>query len=346
MGRDTYRKRSAAAFLSAFIIAAGIIFSDNVNAAEINEEIEATSEIIDIGGLPAVQLGEDIQRRGNPYNDYESLKTPAQVTHQGGYYFIVDTYHNQVLYASDLWKPLNEWRVMTRDLNMPHAIASDGEVYLVVDTDNNRILCYKYINGAFRNTQRFEDIGIRPHYIQYDRVTESFFAWSSLTGEMYIIKREPLSGVMYIEEIRRIKELEGFYVRSFSIEGNEIIFPSGNNCYMIIADKETLAVKKRYPVMPDISGMAFAKKIEGYYYLTVSTDERLSHEAAKIIRTTDLSLLSSGQYEDISLLFKEIGVPYYIDAMNGAYYVTSHESKRSIYKFDIVGNAVNVCTVK
>ncbi len=328
----------------AILIAAVVTFAIGADAAEIDE---ATSETIDMGGVPAVQMGENTLHRANTCNDYESLKTPAQVTRQGDYYFIVDTYHNQVIYAQDLWKPLSEWRVMTRDLNMPHAIASDGEIYLVADTDNNRVLCFEYINGGFQNTQRFDNIGTRPHYIQYDRMTESFFVWSSLTGEMYIIKKEPLSGVMYIEEIRRINELDGFYVRSFSIEGDEIIFPSGNNCYMIIADKETLAVKERYPVMPEISGMAIAKKIGGYYYLTVSTDANLNHQAAKIIRTNDLSLLSSGQYEDISSLFKDIGVPYYIDAVNGSYYVTSHESKKSVYKFDVADDMViNVATVK
>lgn len=339
------RKTAAALLLCSLTAAFSLLcgFPCTVHAAEEN----TTSEIFDMNGLPAVQLGEDTLHRSNPYNDYKSLKTPAQLTQQGNYYFIVDTYNNQVLYASDLWKPLNEWRVMDRRLNMPHAVASDGEVYLVADTDNNRVLCYEYKNGAFQNTQRFDNIGTRPHYIQYDRGTESFFVWSSVTGDMYIIRREPLSGCMYIEEIRHIKELDGFYVRSFCIEGDEVIFPSGNNCYMIIADKQTLAVKKRYPVTSEISGMAFVRKIGDYYYMTVSTDEKLSHDSAKMIRTTDLASLSVGLYENVTDFFKDMKVPYYIDMINGSYYVTSHESRRSIYKFDVADDMIkNVCTVK
>lgn len=314
-----------------------------VNAAEEN----TTSEIFDMNGLPAVQFGEDTLHRSNPYNDYKSLKTPAQLTQQGDYYFIVDTYNNQVLYASDMWKPFNEWRVMDRRLNMPHAVASDGEVYLVADTDNNRVLCYEYKNGAFQNTQRFDNIGTRPHYIQYDRASASFFVWSSVTGDMYIIKREPLSGCMYIEEIRHIRELDGFYVRSFFIDGDEVIFPSGNNCYMIKADKETLEVKERYPVTPEISGMAFVRKIGDYYYMTVSTDEKLSHNGAKFIRTADLNSLSLGLYENITNYFKDMKVPYYIDAINGSFYVTSHEGKRNIYKFDVFENTIkNISSIK
>lgn len=310
------------------------------------EEAVATSVIMPMNNLPATLLTIDETQKGNPYNDYKNLKIPAQLTQQGNYYFIVDTYNNQVIYSTDMWKPINEWKVMDRNLNYPHAIASDGQLYLVTDTDNHRVLCYEYVNGRFQNTQKFDNVGVRPHYIQYDASTASFFVWSSLTGDMYIIKKIPENNLLYISEIRHIKELSGIYVRSFSIAGNEILFPSGNNCYMIVADKKTFKVKGRYPVIPEISGMAFAKKIGSYYYITVSTDENLSHDAAKMIRTTELSSLASGSYEDITPLFKEMKVPYYIDGIGGSYYVTNHESQKNVYKFDIINDQIsNQCSV-
>ena len=295
-----------------------------------------TSVILPMNDKPARQLGINATYKANPLNDYKDPKTPAQITQQGDYYFIVDTYHDQILYASDLWKPIHEWRVMDRNLNKPHAIASDGQMYLVADTDNNRVLCYEYVNGRFQNTQRFDQMGTRPHYIQYDAASEAFFLWSSVTGDMYVIKKLPEYNYMYIKEIRHIYELDGFYVRSFSIEGDEILFPSGNNCYMIVADKGTLQVKARYPVTPEISGMASARKIGSYYYMTVSTDEKLRHEAACMIRTPDLHSLSAGLYENVTPLFQEMKVPYYIERINGAYYVTSHEGRRSVYRFEVV----------
>ena len=164
-----------------------IFLSGNVRAAELEttglEAIESesaecdsleeilqentTSIIIPMDDTPALQLDVSDIYQANPYNDFKNLKLPAQITQQGNYYFIVDTYNNQVLYASDLWKPTGEWRVMDRNLNKPHAIASDGSVYLVADTDNNRVLCYEYVNGRFQNTQAFDEMGTRPHYIQY-----------------------------------------------------------------------------------------------------------------------------------------------------------------------------------
>ena len=305
-----------------------------------------TSVVISVNDISAVQLSVSDISMNNSYNDFKNLKLPSQITQQGNYYFIVDTYNDQVLYASDLWKPINEWRVMDRKFNRPHAIASDGSMYLVVDTDNNRVLCYEYVNGRFQNTQQFDDMGIRPHYIQYDAISESFFVWSSETGDMYIIRKRPGNNQLYVKEIRHIYELDGFYVRSFSIEGDEVLFPSGNNGYMIVAEKETLRVKDRYPVPIDISGMAFTKRIGNYYYMTVSTDDKLSHENAKVIRTTDLRSLSEGLYEDVTGYFQEMRIPYYIDRINGSYYMTCHEGKKNVYKFSVVEDRiVDVVTV-
>lgn len=312
-----------------------VVISEDVQALQEND----TSVIIPMD-IYAKHLSVDDIRMENPYNDLKNLKLPAQITRQGDYYFIVDTYNDQVLYASDLWKPIGAWRVMDRKLNKPHAIASDGSMYLVVDTDNNRVVCYEYINGRFQRTQQFEDVGKRPHYIQYDALSESFFVWSSVTGDMYIIKKEPVQNTMYIQEIRHIYELDGFYVRSFSIEGDEVLFPSGNNGYMIVADKDTLRVKARYQVPMEISGMAFAKKIGSYYYMTVSTDDKLNHENARMIRTSDLETLSLGIYENVTGYFKDMKVPYYIDRMNGSYYVTSHESKKCVYMFNIADDVI------
>lgn len=299
-----------------------------------------TSVIWQMNNQPAIPLGVNQTYADNSNNNYPHLKVPTQMTRQGDYYFIVDTYNHQVIYTKDMYKPINEWKVMDRIFNLPHAIASDGVVYLVADTDNNRVLCYEHINGRFQNTQKFDDMGIRPHYIQYDAATESFFVWSSLTGDMYIIKRNPETNVLYIKEVRHIYELANHYVRSFNIEGDEVIFPSGSNGYIIVADKDTLRVKKRYTVTPEISGMAFAKKIGNFYYLTVSTDEKYSHDSARMIRTADLNTLSVGQYENITPLFTGMKVPYYIDQINGSYYVTNHNSGNFVYKFDVVDDAI------
>ncbi len=307
-----------------------------------NEPKEASSETVSFDPVkPASQLPVSEIYFENPKNPYEHLKVPAQITRQGEYYFITDCYHDQVIYTRSLGVPVGEWKVMTADVSHPHAIAGDGQVYLVVDTENNRVQIFEWKKGRFQNTQRLEGIGERPHYIVYDAATESFFIWSSLTGEMYIAKREPETGLVYLSEIRKIKELEGFYVRSFTIAGDRILFPSGNNCYIIVADKDTLEVQARYGVTQEISGMACIVPIGGYFYMTVSSDLAFDQGAATMIRCSNPALLAWGLYEDVYAAFPEKGIPYYIDFMDGAYYMTSAGSGSTVWRFQVVNDRIS-----
>lgn len=299
-----------------------------------------TSIVYDMEMLPAIELAESMVAFENPTNSYSTLKTPAQIIRKGEYYFIVDCYHNQILYSRTLETPVKDWKVMTNDVSLPHSIDSDGEVYLVADTENHRVLVFEWKRGRFQNTQCLENIGERPHYIEYDEQTQSFFVWSSMTGEMYIMKREPHTGTVCIQEIRQIKELTDFYVRSFTLAGEEILFPSGNNGYMLIADKTTFEVKGRFPVTEEVAGMAYVQPIGSYFYMTVSSDVGYNQEAATMIRTKDLNTLANGEYEQIYDKFPTKGIPYYIDYINGLYYMTNHGSEKSIWRFGVENDEI------
>ncbi len=276
----------------------------------------------------------------NPVNPYDRLKVPAQIVRIGDWYFITDCYHNQVLYTAGMGTAVKDWKVMATDVEQPHGIAGDGQVYLVLDTENDRVLVFEWKKGRFQNTQRLDGMGRRPHYIVYDEPTESFFIWSSLTGEMYIVKKEPESGVMYLAEIRKIKELDGFYVRSFTIMGDQILFPSGNNCYITLADKHTLEVQARFPVTGEVSGMACIIPAGGYFYMTVSSDLNYNQNAATMIRSSNLLLMAQGIYENVYSAFPEKGIPYYINHMNGAYYMTSAGTRHTVWRFQVTDEGI------
>lgn len=87
---------------------------------------------------------------------------------------------------------------------------------------------------------------MKPHYVQYDAQNKQFLAWSSITGEMFYLKKDSGSQELYIEKTLQIPELYGVYVRSFTIMGDELLFVSGHNNQKIIrADLETLTVKRQ-----------------------------------------------------------------------------------------------------
>lgn len=298
-----------------------------------------TSAVIDM----AMQSGVSVKDASYPNgeNTYEQLKVPTQIIKTGGFYFIVDCYHNQVLYNHQMTTDVKDWKVLTRDVELPHSIASDGNVFLVTDTERNRILVFQWEFSRFRHVQTFTEIGKRPHYIAYDWETQSFFVWSSMTGEMYIFKTD-LTGTVCFSQVRQLFELENYYVRSFAIMGDKILFPSGTNSYMILADKNTLEVEERYPVTPEIAGMAYAIKIGSYYYMTIACDLKADQKKATMIRTTDLTNLSEGIYETVYAQMSSAhnGIPYYIDYFDGAFYMTQHNTSKSVVKFQIQNDAI------
>ena len=278
-------------------------------------------------------------------NPHTSLSVPSCITKIGTDYFIVDTYHDQIICSDSLTRPLVEWQVVTDQISRGHTIAGDGAVYLADDTENDRILVFEKRDGAFLLTQEFNDIGTRPHYVVYDEETERFYAYSSMTGELYVFLRLADSSQVVLEEIRSIEKLNGIYVRSFTIMGDEIYFVSGNST-IIRARLSDLSILEEYPVPAEIAGMIQLEKIQDYYYITVSTDASGSQDYATILRTSDLHSLAAGEYEDIYSCFVGGGTPYYMGNFDGHYYLTEHRIPGcSIWQFDVIENEISNVTL-
>ncbi len=274
---------------------------------------------------------------GNPFTD---LSVPTYLTKVDDTYFLVDCYHNQVIYHDNLSDPLTQWHVMTSDIDRGHTLASDGTVYLIDDTERHRILIFEKKDGLFVHTQTFDGIGNRPHYIVYDAPTDTFYAWSSMSGEMYLFRHNPDDTRMYLTEIRRIESLDNVYVRSFTIIGDEICFVSGNSA-IIRADLESFEILETYPVPDTMAGMIQLTRIQDYYYITVSTDITGNQDYATIIRTQDLSSLMDGGYEDIYSHFIGGGTPYYITELDNTYYLTEHRLPgHSVWRFQVEDNEI------
>lgn len=286
-----------------------------------------------------------------PDNPHPALSVPTYITRVENTYFIVDCYNNQVIYHDNLNDPLYEWQVMTNDISMGHTLASDGTVYLIDDTENNRILVMEKVlndNGqtVFAPTQEFLNIGNRPHYIIYDEYTDTFYAWSSQSGEMYLFRHAPDDPRMYLTEIRSIPSLNGVYVRSFTIIDDRIYFVSGNSS-IIEADLYSFKIKKEYPVPAQIAGMIQLTRIEDYFYITISTDITGNQDYATMIRVRNLDDLASGSYEDVYSNFIGGGTPYYITRIDNVWYLTEHRLPgHSIWSFQVTDNTItNVISI-
>ncbi|MCR5025099.1 MAG: hypothetical protein K6A90_12315 [Lachnospiraceae bacterium] len=288
------------------------------------------------------EAAEKIDERKNPYTD---LNTPTQITKIDGTYFIVDCYHNEIIYNDNLLDPLDQWDVMTDEINKGHTLAGDGTVYLADDTENDRIMVFEKSGDKYVFSQKFDNITSRPHYIIYDDNRKSFFVWCSTSGEMYVFRHKENDSRMYLTDVRSIPELNGVYVRSFTIIGNEVYFVSGNN-NIIKADLDTFKILERYSVPSSMAGMIQLTKIDDHFYLTVSTDDKWNQDYATIIRCRSLESLKDNKYEDIYDNFIGGGTPYFITEIEGDYYLTEHRIPgHSIWRFHPEGDKIEAETV-
>ena len=232
-------------------------------------------------------------------NGYDFLSVPTYITKYGDDYFIVDCYHNTIIYSDDITLPLKEWNILDKNLSMPHTISSDGEIYVVDDTESASVKIYAKRDGKFSKTGVFTDIGVRPHFCTYNEKNKTFYILSSMTGEMYLFRRMEGSHKLYLTEVKRLDRLNGIYVRSFTIENDEIIFVSGitpeESGYepaVVVCDLDSFEIKEEYPVSSAIAGMVQITPIDGKYYITVSTDAYGNAEASRMIAADSLSELS------------------------------------------------------
>lgn len=273
-------------------------------------------------------------------NGYNYLLMPTQVTKINNTYYIVDCNHNQIIFSDNLNTELRYWNVMTRDTKSPHALTSDGEIYMVADTDNHRILTFEKVYDRFYLRQTFEDVGIRPHYVDYDYDTGLFYAWSSLTGEMYLYQRTAGTKNLTLSGVRAIPELYGCYVRSFTILEDVILFPAVERSSILMADKYTFEILNEYPVPDSMAGMVQVSLVDGRFLITVSTDRQYDFCGATVVRAGTLEDFASGNYESLYHLFGNNGTPYYVSHFDGFYYMIHEDAAPNMYRFHASDGAV------
>ncbi len=279
----------------------------------------------------------------NPLNPDSTLSVPTDVKKTGEIWFIVDCYHDRIIYHENLEDPLTSWRVMTDEISRGHTVASDGIVYLADDTEQNRVLIFEQEDGAFVMTQVFEEIGDRPHEILYREEDKTFYCWSSESGEMFLFRRDDADDRVYLEEIRRIPLLAGTYVRSFTVTDrageDEIWFVSGTPTSagyaenyapsVVVCDLDTFSVKETWPVADEMAGMVQITPIDGWLYVTISTDSTGDQGAADLIRARTPQDLAEGSVEHLYReYFEGGGTPYIIRRIEDCWYLAEHRANR------------------
>ena len=290
-------------------------------------------------------------------SEYSESAVSTQQVNLNGISFIVDTYHDRILYkdSENLGYNLFSWKVMADDFNKPHSISSDGSIYLVTDTDNNRVATYTRLpSGEFIELQSFENVGIRPHYCVYDAPTASFYVWSSYTGEMYIYKRTSGTYMVTLSAVKSIPALYGLYTRSFTIDGDNILLCSQGAGGIVVVNKRTFGFVGAYPVPDMLGGVVQVVHVGSHYYLTTSSDRFGNMNMAATYRSSSLAgFMSLATCEDVTTALggaSGLQIPYYITECGGLYYVrligqaSGYRDKGCVFTEDALGNILILST--
>lgn len=293
----------------------------------------------------------DLCAYDEPNGSPECFNVPTQVYSVNGEYYIADAYNQQILHTNNYYNAPEGWHPVGTKLFRPHAIASDGTIFMVVDTDNNRVVTYAKNEVGYQVVECFENVGVRPHYVEYDASTKQFYVWSSMTGTMYIYKRVNNGLNVKLRKTAYIKALDGCYTRSFTIDGNKIYLPSMGKNAIYVVNKKNFKVLAVHPVSGELGGMVQVRHEQNYYYLVTSSDASGDQTKATIVRSSKLSGFVDGQYEDIRCKFPELdGVPYYITHLEDGHYYTPvivGQTSPYICRFDIVNDEItNVVNLK
>ena len=264
---------------------------------------------------------------------HDRLYSPTYLTKLDGTYFLVDCWHNRVLYNDVLDADIEAWDVLDDDLAGPHSIDSNGRVLMVEDTGRHKVHVY-LADHDYPLVQTFEDVGERPHRVVYDEDTDAFFVIGSRSQTMS--KFQDDGERVHHVYTRELPFLGQGYTRSFSIIDGKMVFVSGpgkvfvvryhDDSYEVV---ESHPVHRRYhdvDVHPDYHAFNDIVRIEDHYYVTITPENKGQPSARDsvdnlLLRCDELHDLSQGSCRDLSELFGLKGFPYYLSQVGETYYI-------------------------
>jgi len=264
------------------------------------------------------------------------LYAPTFFTKIGEDYFIVDCWHNRVLYTQAKdgrinWD-LSTWEVMDEGLAGPHSIASDGEIYVVEDTGYHNLRVYIKTDEGFEQIQTIENVGERPHRLRYDSATKSFYALGGKSQEITKLVRDGYR--LKVAYKKTLPFLEGRYSRSMAIIDGTMYFVSngpGASITQVKYDDGSYEVIKRWEMPEHMHGMNDVfRSHDGWFYVTYSSTEPGG------MRALSLDEIAAGGGEDIALKLGIEGRPYYISEVDGRIFVPeiSVDGCNAIHSFE------------
>lgn len=240
------------------------------------------------------------------------LYTPTCLTKIGATYFIVDCWHNRVIFSDRLDRPIAGWRTLDTDLAGPHSVASDGEVYLVDDTGRHRVRVYRRTGDRFDRVDSLDDVGTRPHRVIYDAETGTFLVVGSTSQTLTVLKG--VGGEPAVRKVVPLDFLGSAYARSVTLTSDGLRVVSDRGVvFELDWDGNDARLRESFELPESLRGLNDVFESGSYVYIT-STPRT-------IVRAQSLGAAVRGDYEDLYARLGFRGTPYYITEVDGCYAV-------------------------
>ena len=210
------------------------------------------------------------------------------------YYYITDCLHGRIIYCDSLDRDLNHWHTLFDKVKGVHSVSSDGRFVVFDDTEGARLLVYDELKGEI--SRELNTPHSRPHFIQYDTLTNKFYALCSTSGILLTLASK--GNTIEIQRMDTLQYLANHYVRSFNIIDSNMYFVPGRNQYppqiYQVDYRNGFSVIDSFEVPNVISNSNYIDKIGSYYYLSSLSDNTADKLSPDFIKVKSLSDLRGG----------------------------------------------------
>lgn len=268
------------------------------------------------------------------------LNTVTNVEKIGSTYFMVDCWHDRVLYAERLGD-IEEWNILDRNLYHPHSICEGKGIYAIENTENGSV-CFYIRNNTFQKVGEIE-AGKRPHRLIYDKVRDIFWVMAGESQEIYGIRVINNSIMLCFRQ--KIEELYSTYVRSIRMIDDKFYIVSGPGYILqLIFEDDKFVVEKKYQVPGEYCGMNDIMFLEGYFWITVYQDYEDKVKPA-LLKTSSLDNLKTGQFKDMYDSLGMKGVPYFFSWVDGRICIPEIDTYNRVVLYDVEQGELKIARV-
>jgi len=268
---------------------------------------------------------------------YESIKgrlyTPTYINKIDDTYFIVDCWHDRVLFSDSIEKNIEKWMILDNRLRHPHSIIGLGDILITEDTENNRLCIY-----SKKNHKKVEEIYCegRPHKL-VNNPKKANVALCILSEAQSILELK-INGGTIVRRTIKISDGEKYpYIRSIGFVKDELWAFTAQGEFIQLDEDNDYKVMKKFTLPKRYAGINDAIWYEGKVYVSIYTD--FSGEVMPTLLVSDsLELLSQGKFAEIYDTEKMKGVPYYFTSIDERLFIPEIDVESRIVSYAVGKN--------